>query len=94
MSTTDKNTKTMTSGATLKRLMKYLKHYWFFLIVSLLMALISVALTLYLPILIGDAIDLIVGPGQVDFPGIARLVGIMAVCIGIRTGTVDHECLQ
>ena len=83
MSTTDKNTKTMTSGATLKRLMKYLKHYWFFLIVSLLMALISVALTLYLPILIGDAIDLIVGPGQVDFPGIARLVGIMAVCIGI-----------
>lgn len=73
----------MTSGATLKRLMKYLKHYWFFLIVSLLMALISVALTLYLPILIGDAIDLIVGPGQVDFPGIARLVGIMAVCIGI-----------
>ena len=83
MSTTDKNTKKMTSGATLKRLMKYLKHYWFFLIVSLLMALISVALTLYLPILIGDAIDLIVGPGQVDFPGIARLVGIMAVCIGI-----------
>ncbi len=83
MSTTDKNTKTMTSGATLKRLMKYLKHYWLFLIVSLLMALISVALTLYLPILIGDAIDLIVGPGQVDFPGIARLVGIMAVCIGI-----------
>lgn len=83
MSTTDKNTKTMTSGATLKRLMKYLKHYWIFLIVSLLMALISVALTLYLPILIGDAIDLIVGPGQVDFPGIARLVGIMAVCIGI-----------
>ena len=83
MSTTDKNTKTMTSGATLKRLMKYLKHYWFFLIVSLLMALISVALTLYLPILIGDAIDLIVGPGQVDFPGIARLVGIMTVCIGI-----------
>ena len=83
MSTTDKNTKTMTSGATLRRLMKYLKHYWFFLIVSLLMALISVALTLYLPILIGDAIDLIVGPGQVDFPGIARLVGIMAVCIGI-----------
>lgn len=83
MSTTDKNTKTMTSGATLKRLMKYLKHYWFFLIVSLLMALISVALTLYLPILIGDAIDLIVGPGQIDFPGIARLVGIMAVCIGI-----------
>lgn len=73
----------MTSGATLKRLMKYLKHYWFFLIVSLLMALISVALTLYLPILIGDAIDLIVGPGQVDFPGIARLVGIMTVCIGI-----------
>lgn len=83
MSTTDKNTKTMTSGATLKRLMKYLKHYWFFLIVSLLMALISVALTLYLPILIGDAIDLIVGPGQVDFPEIARLVGSMAVCIGI-----------
>lgn len=73
----------MTSEATMKRLMKYLKHYWFFLIVSLLMALISVALTLYLPILIGDAIDLIVGPGQVDFPGIARLVGIMAVCIGI-----------
>ena len=71
------------SVKTLKRLMGYLKHYWFFLAVSILMAFISVALTLYLPILTGNAVDCILGPGAVDFAGIRRILLVMAVCIGI-----------
>ena len=71
------------SVKTLKRLMGYLKHYWFFLAVSILMAFISVALTLYLPILTGNAVDCILGPGAVDFAGIRHILLVMAVCIGI-----------
>lgn len=70
-------------AATLKRLMKYLKHYWFLLGASVIMALISVALTLYIPILTGDAVDLIVDAGKVDFEGLLRIAGIMAACIAI-----------
>ena len=71
------------SVKTLKRLMGYLKHYWFFLAVSILMAFISVALTLYLPILTGNAVDCILGSGAVDFAGIRHILLVMAVCIGI-----------
>lgn len=71
------------SVKTLKRLMGYLKHYWFFLAVSILMAFISVALTLYLPILTGNAVDCILGPGAVDFAGIRHILLVMVVCIGI-----------
>ena len=77
------NTKKTQSVKTLKRLMGYLKHYWFFLAASILMAFISVALTLYLPILTGNAVDCILGPGEVDFAGIRHILLIMAICIGI-----------
>lgn len=69
------------SMATLKRLMRYLLHYWFLLLASLLMAFISVILTLYLPILTGNAIDLILEPGRVDFPGIIKIATTMGGCI-------------
>ena len=47
----------------------------------MLLALITVALTLYVPKLIGDAIDLIVGKGEVDFAGVARILGFAIALI-------------
>lgn len=57
----------MTQKETIKKVLHYIRRYRFFLIVSLVLALITVVLTLYVPILTGQAVDLIVGKGQVDF---------------------------
>ena len=67
---------------TMRKLLRYLKKYWLLLILSLLFAALTVAMTLYLPILIGQAVDLIVAPGQVEFSIIARLLLKMGVLIG------------
>ena len=64
----------VTQMDTLKKVQRYLKAYRFLMALSILFAAITVGLTLYIPILIGQAIDLILGPGQVDFPGIWRLL--------------------
>ena len=64
---------------TIGKILGYLKKYWFLIILSLLLAAVSVALTLYVPILAGNAIDLIVGPGQVDMQGILTLLGRIVV---------------
>lgn len=71
------------SVGTLKKLMRYLKHYWFFLTVSIVMSFISVALTLYIPILTGNAVDFILEPGKVDFDAILQILITMGICIGI-----------
>ena len=66
---------------TMKRVLSYLRGYRFFLLLSLLLALASVALTLWLPVLIGDAIDAIVAPGRVDFDVITSLFSKAVVII-------------
>lgn len=66
---------------TLKKVGSYLKKYWFLILVSLLLAAISVAMTLYVPILAGDAIDLIVAKGQVDFAGVFALLKKVVVIV-------------
>ena len=68
---------------TLGKVLRYIGRYRLLLPVSLFFALISVALTLYVPKLIGEAIDLIVAKGQVDFDGIYRLLFISAILIGV-----------
>lgn len=55
---------------TFKTVLQYTKRYSVFVILSFIFAAITVAFTLYIPILIGDAIDLIVAKGNVDFDGI------------------------
>ena len=55
---------------TLVKVLEYIKHYRAVLVFSLILAAVTVACTLYLPILTGDAINLILSPGQVDFNGI------------------------
>ena len=57
----------MNKKSTIRRVLKYIKKYLFFVILSLLLAAVSVALTLYAPILSGKGIDLIVSKGNVDF---------------------------
>lgn len=56
--------------ATMKRVLKYIRKYTPALVLSLLLAGLTVLLTLYIPILTGNAVDLIIGKGQVDMPGI------------------------
>ena len=67
----------------LRKVLLRLRRYWAAMIASLLMATVSVAMSLYIPILVGEAIDQIVGTGNVDFQVVAtKLLGV-AVCAGI-----------
>ena len=65
----------------LKRLLTYTKPYFGFLVLALICAVISVTLSLLVPVLIGDAVDLIIGPGQVDFDGLPMILWWLAGCI-------------
>ena len=67
--------------ATMAKVLKYIKRYWAYLGCSIVLAAIIVALTLYLPILTGQAIDLIIAKGFVDFTGIFAILKKMAVII-------------
>lgn len=68
---------------TLRKILRYIGRYKLLLPVSMLLALITVALTLYVPKLIGDAINLIVGKDNVDFDGVIKLLTISGVLIAI-----------
>ena len=75
-----KNTNTL---ATAGKVLRYLRHYRLLFALSLLLAIVVTALTLYLPILTGDAIDLIIAPGQVDFEALSPLLlrGVIIIAI-------------
>ena len=77
--------KTLTQKETAARLFHYLKPQGFFILVSIVMAALTVAGTLYLPILMGEAIDCILGPGQVDFAAIRRIL-LYGVAAALLTG--------
>lgn len=68
---------------TLKKVLRYIQKYRLFVALSLVLAAVTVAGTLYIPILTGRAVDLIVSPGQVDFSGIFRLLLQAGIVIGI-----------
>lgn len=68
---------------TLLKVLRYIRKYWFYLGVSVIMAALTVALTLYVPILTGDAIDLIVEKGLVDFEGILTILVKIAITIAL-----------
>lgn len=73
----------MNSKATLKKVLSYIDKYKYFLALSMLFAIISVALTLYAPILIGNAIDCIVSPGNVDFSLMSKILIKLVIVIAI-----------
>lgn len=64
-----------------RRILKLLKPYGHFMILSLFFAVITVVLTLYAPILTGQGIDLVVGPGNVDFPGLVPILVKFALVV-------------
>ena len=68
---------------TLKKVLKYIGKYKLLLPISALLALISVALTLYVPILIGNAIDAIIGKGNVNFTTVKDNLLLAGLMIGI-----------
>lgn len=66
--------------STIKKVLRRVRKYWLMLIASLILAAAYVVMTLYIPILVGRAIDCIVGAGNVDFDNLRRnLIGV-AVC--------------
>ena len=79
---------TMSSSEALKKVMAFIGGYRFLLLVSILLAGLTVVLQLYVPILFGDAIDSILGKGQVDFSGVqVRLVKIFGMIVVCAAGT-------
>lgn len=78
--------KNVNNSNVLKRLMRYLSRYSVYAVLSLVFALIYVASTLLIPIICGDAIDLMIGKGNVDLDGVLKMavtIGIVAVIGGI-----------
>ena len=67
----------------LRKVLRRLKRYRLLLALSILFAAVTVALTLYVPVLVGEAIDLILGPGRVDFTGIAALLVRIAWIVAV-----------
>ncbi len=68
---------------TLKKVLQYIENYKIFLALSLAFAVATVVSTLYVPVVTGQVVDHIVGPGQVDFLVIFRLLGKIGVIIGL-----------
>lgn len=75
--------KKTSQSATVKRVLHYIGKYHIFLWLSVLMAAVTVASTLYVPVLIGQAIDNIVGVGNVDFEKVSFILMKIAVFIAI-----------
>ena len=73
---------------SLKRVLYALKSYQWLIVLSILFSAVTVGLTLYLPILVGRAIDRLVGPGQVDFKAVGKLLFQIA-CTAALTALVQ-----
>lgn len=79
-------------ASTIRKVLQYLKKYSFSIVCSILLATLIVVLTLYIPILVGDAIDCIIGPAQVDFAAITGYlikVGFCALGVALAQWVMD-----
>ena len=79
----DLETKNKRSGqmATLKKVLNYIRKYWLLVGLSLLLAAVTVVLTLYVPILTGDAVDLLLGKGVVNFAAVFAIMKKIGIAI-------------
>ena len=77
------NKKNEKQSETLKKVLRYLGKYRIYLVFTILLAALTVALTLYVPKLTGAAVDDIVGPGQVNFGGVIQILVKIGVSIAI-----------
>ena len=69
---------------TIKKVLHYMKKYIPILILSLVLATVTVGMTLYFPILVGDALDYVIEKGNVDFSGIMQVLKIAIIVIAIN----------
>ncbi|MBQ3215257.1 MAG: ABC transporter ATP-binding protein [Oscillospiraceae bacterium] len=67
----------------IREVLSRLRRYWVLLVLSLLMAALSVAMSLYIPILVGKAIDCIIGAGNVDFAMLGRHLLVVGIGAGL-----------
>ena len=72
----------MKHKSTLKRILHYIAGYSLYLAASLIFAVLTVALTLYAPVLTGEAVDYMLGKGSVDFGALAALLARLGIVIG------------
>lgn len=80
---------------TIHRVLKLIRPYAGMVILTLTFALITVVTTLLAPVLSGKAVDMILGPGQVDFAGLGKIAIAMAATIAWHSaGPVADECRQ
>ncbi len=79
----NKADKKVSNKGTVRKVLKRIEKYKFYLIMSIIMAAITVASTLYVPIMVGDAIDYIIGPSNVNFTMITQTLIRIAVVVGI-----------
>lgn len=68
-------------AAIMKRVLHYIKRSWPILFLSIVFAAVTVVLTLYVPILTGNAIDRIIDKGLVDFDGLMRILVTIVICV-------------
>lgn len=73
----------MNKAGTIRKVLSYMKRYIPLLVISLALSVVTVALTLYFPILTGRAIDLIVGKGKVDFTAMTAILTRAAIIVVI-----------
>ena len=74
----------------LKKVLHRIRRYWASLIASLMLATIYVVMTLYIPILVGSAIDCIVDAGRVDFAAMAGYLRGVVICAGVAAAAQWH----
>ena len=77
----DKKNRLRGQGATLRRVLRYIKPYLPMLALSLVLALVTVALTLYVPILVGRAVDCLLGVNAVDFAALRTVLVTIGACV-------------
>ena len=78
--------RSMKNKDTIVKLMRYIRRYIPLLVISLVLAGVTVALTLYFPILVGRAIDLILDKGKVDFEGIKDILTKAGIAVMVAAG--------
>ena len=72
----------MKKNSPVKKVLKKLKPYRFILLLAVIFALVGVSLTLYIPVLVGRAIDHIISKGNVGFDDVARILGYIGIAVG------------
>lgn len=73
------------SMETLRRILTYIRQYTPWVLCSLALAVVTVALTLYVPILTGRAVDRIIGPGEVDFAGLLGILKTILIAVAFTS---------